>query len=391
MDFDFDKIIQRKNTNCIKWDFNKKIFGNEDIIPLWIADMDFESPKEIIDSIKTRTNHGIFGYTGIPAEFFSSITNWLSKRHSFNVNKNWIIDTTGVVPSIVFSLLSFTKPKDKVLIQSPVYHPFFSSIENNDREIVNCPLKFENNNYTMNFESIEQKFKDGVSATIFCSPHNPVSRVWTKEELLKFASLCLKYNVFIISDEIHSDIVYKPNKHIPIASLSNEIAENTITLMSPSKTFNIAGLHSAFAIIPKREFFVKFKRTLDKYYLDRSNILGVIALEAAYTYGEAWLDKLITYLDNNINFLIKFLHEKIPSIKVIKPEGTYLLWLDCTALGMDNKTLQKFFVKKAMVGLSNGDAFGEGSDGFFRINVACPRKLLKEALERIEAAVVKLF
>jgi cystathionine beta-lyase len=390
LNYNFDKVVQRKNTNCLKWDCTKDIFGTEDILPLWVADMDFEIPKEIVESIKKRADHAVLGYSRPSEAYFSSIIKWLEKRHNFKIHKDYIVPAAGVVPSIVFSLLAFTKQKNKVLVQSPVYYPFFSTIKNNERELVNCPLKLENNTYIMDFENIEKQFKAGVKATIFCNPHNPVGRVWTKEELLKFASLCLKYNVLIISDEIHSDLVFKPNKHIPIASLSDEIAQNTITLMAPSKTFNIAALSCSFVIIPNKDYLIKYKKVVSDLFVDSNNPLNLAASEAAYTYGEPWLDALIEYLEDNINFLIEFLEEKIPAIKIRKPQGTYLLWLDCKALGMENDTLEKFFVEKAGVGLSNGSVFGEGSEGFFRINVACPRLILKEALEKIGNALNEL-
>lgn len=390
MNYNFDEVINRKNTNSIKWDYTNEIFHNNDILPLWVADMDFLSPKPVIDALVERAAHGIYGYTGKSEGFYSSIVHWLEKRSRWSIEPKWIIDTPGVVPAIVFSILSFTKPNDKILIQSPVYHPFFHTITNNDRQIVNCPLKCENGYYSMDYENIEKAFKTGIKATILCSPHNPISRVWKEEELIKFGALCLKYNVLIISDEIHSDIIYSGNKHIPIASISEQFSDNTITFIAPSKTFNIAGLHTSNAIIANKLLRTKFKETIKNLSLDNSNIFGITALEAAYTYGEEWLDQLIPYLQENINFLVSFLKERIPSIKAIIPEGTYLIWLDCTALNMDSLSLKKFFSETAKVGLNSGDMFGEGGEGFQRMNIGCPRTILKEALTRIETAVNSL-
>lgn len=389
MKYNFDEILNRKNTNSVKWDNLEKVFNSNEVLPLWVADMDFASPKPVIEAIKSRADHGIYGYTNKSKSYYSSIVNWLKKRINWEIDSKWLIDAPGVVPSIVFSLLSFTTPKDKILIQSPVYHPFFASVEINDRELVNCPLKAADGYYSMNYEEIENKFKSGVKATILCNPHNPVGRVWTKEELKKFGELCLKYNVLIISDEIHSDIIYKGNVHVPIASISNELLQNTVTLIAPSKTFNIAGLTTSSVIIANKTLYSKFKATASKLWLD-NNLFGVTALEAAYTYGEEWLTELIAYLQGNVDFLVNYIKERIPAIKVRKPEGTYLVWLDCRALNMDSSALKKFFIEKAKVGLNSGDMFGQGGEGFQRINIGCPRATLKEALERIEQAVNSL-
>lgn len=387
MKYDFDTVINRKNTNSIKWDCTDEIFHSNGILPLWIADMDFQSPQPVIDALTKRAEHGVYGYTESSKAYYDSIITWIYKRFDWKISSDWIINTPGVVPAIIFSILSFTEPKDKILVQSPVYHPFFSSITNTDRELVNCPLKNENGHYTMDYEGIEEKFKTGVKATIFCSPHNPVGRVWTKEELTKFGELCLKYNVLIISDEIHSDIIYKGNKHIPIASISKEFSKNTITCIAPSKTFNVAGLETAAAIIENTELHKKLSETLSKLWLGGSNVFGVTALEAAYTYGEEWLTQLLDYLEGNINYFIAFIEKKIPALTVHKPEGTYLLWVDCRNLGMNSKDLKSFFTETAKVGLNSGDMFGEGGEYFQRVNIGCPRAVLKEALERIEQAV----
>ncbi|HQE67470.1 MAG: PatB family C-S lyase [Clostridia bacterium] len=387
MKYDFDRIIARNGTNAIKWDSLDKTFGATDILPMWVADMDFEAPRPVIDAIVKRAQHGIYGYTSKPESFYYSISSWMEKRHGWHINNEWIEVSAGVVPAISLSVLSYSEPGDKILLQSPVYFPFFSAIESNNRVIVNNQLKYENHQYTIDFEDLEQKLKSGVKVFILCNPHNPVGRVWSREELEKIGELCVRYNVVIVSDEIHSDLVFGRHIHIPIASISEELAALTVTCMAPSKTFNIAGLYTSAVIISDKALRDKFKKTIHRLEAEAKNLFGIIAFEAAYTHGEEWLEQALPYLEGNLEFLVDYFIAKIPKIKVSKPQGTYLAWLDCRELGMNQKDLVDFFIHKAKVGLNDGAVFGAGGEGFMRLNAACPRSLLEEGLKRIENAV----
>ena len=387
MKYNFDKSVNRIGTSSVKWDYLDRTFGNKSVLPMWVADMDFEVPQPVIDAVVKRAQHGIYGYTEKPDSFYSSIASWMKKRHGWNISSEWISACPGVVPALSFSVLSFTEPGDKVLIQSPVYHPFFSSIEGNDRIIVNNQLTYEKGRYFIDFEDLEVKLGDGVKAMILCSPHNPIGRVWSREELAKVGQLCIKYNVVLISDEIHSDLIYAGNTHTPTASISEQLAQCTVTCIAPSKTFNIAGLSTSVTIIPNKDLREKFNNTIKLLGIEMSNLFGITALEAAYTHGNEWLEQLLAYLKGNVDFLMDYFESKIPNIKVSEPEGTYLIWLDCRELGMNQKELISFFINKAHVGLNDGAIFGAGGEGFMRMNIACPRSLLAEALNRIEQAV----
>lgn len=390
MKYDFDKSIDRFGTSSVKWDYLDRVFGNKEVLPLWVADMDFEIPQPVVDAVVKRAQHGIYGYTEKPASFYASMTNWMDKRHGWSIKREWIAVCPGVVPALCFSILSFTEPGDKVLLQSPVYHPFFSSIEENGRVVVNNRLKQENGRYEMDFEDLEAKLGSGVKIMLLCNPHNPVGRVWSREELQKVGELCARYDVMIISDEIHCDLVYSGFTHIPAASVSEELAQRTVTCIAPSKTFNIAGLSTSAVVIPNNAIRNKFKGTMKRLGIEMSNLFGITALEAAYAQGEEWLDQVLAYLEDNLDFLVDYISSSIPQIKVSKPQGTYLAWLDCRELGMSQKDLVDFFINKAGVGLNDGAAFGEDGEGFMRINIACPRSLLAEALKRMEQAVKSL-
>lgn len=387
MVYDFDKVIERRNTHSVKWDNLDKSFGADDILPMWVADMDFPCPQPILDSIEKRNKHGILGYTTRPESLHESIINWMKKRHGWNIKKEWLVYSPGVVTSLNLSVMSFTRPGDSVIIQSPVYPPFFSVVKNNDRIIALNPLIEESGNYSIDFESLEKEMAAGSKMMILCSPHNPVGRVWTKSELDKLAQLCEKYGVLMVSDEIHSDLILPGNKHIPIATVSEYMKQNSITCIAPSKTFNIPGLTTSVAIIPNPKLRLKFLKTINRIGIGMSNIFGIVATEAAYTHGEPWLEELIKYLAGNVNYLLEYFNTNIPEIKVTKPQGTYLVWLDCRALNMDGKSLHRFMIEQGKIGLNNGLDFGPGGEGFLRINVACPRATLVEGLKRINKAV----
>lgn len=391
MQYNFDQVVSRWDTHCVKWNFSKKQCGGEHIIPMSIADMDFETVPEVKKAIIQRANQGIYGYTKVNEGYYESIMNWMMKRHSWELKKDWIVVSSGVVPAINNIIKAFTHPGDKVVLQSPVYYPFYKAIVKNGCTIVDNPLKFVQGKYYMDFEDLEQKLKHPrVKLLILCSPHNPVGRVWTGEELRKLGEMCIKNNVLIVSDEIHSDLVYKNYKHIPLAEISNDIRENSIICTAPSKTFNLAGLQVSNIIIPKDKLRREYIIQLENAAALSINLFGMIACETAYKYGERWLDQLIDYLYENKEVVKKYIGERIPKLKIVKPEGTYLLWIDCRELGMNGIELKNFMLTRAKIQFNEGFTFGKGGEGFERMNIACPRDILREALGRIEEAVNNL-
>jgi len=383
----FDKIIERENTNCVKYDLRKQIFGTTDLIPMWVADMDFETPDVIIEAIKKRLEHPVLGYSFRPESFYTSIIDWMKIRHQWNVKKEWISFSPGVVPALNMIVLGLTEADDKIIVQPPVYFPFFTAIENHGRKLINNPLIIKNSRICIDFIDLEAKISEGAKMLFLCNPHNPGGSVWKRDELLKIADLCLKNNVIVVSDEIHSDLIFSPNKHIPFASLSKEISDITITCMAPSKTFNIAGLSTSFLVISNHELMKKYNKTLDNVHVGQGNIFGTIALEAAYNQGSQWLEELLSYLRINIDFVENFLKNNIPEIKMLKPEATYMIWLDCRNLKMNDKTLRNFLIKEAKIGLNDGPVFGIGGEGFQRMNIACPLSVIEKALIRLKKAV----
>lgn len=383
----FDALHERKNTRSVKWDSLQPIFQTDDVLPMWVADMDFKAPQAVNDALIKRAEHGIYGYTVIDNDVTDAIINWTSRRHNWKIDSDWLTFSPGVVTSLHMAIQAFTKPNDKVLIQTPVYTPFYKVIEQHEREVVKSPLILENNLYKIDFANFEDKLKQGVKAFILCSPHNPVGRVWTKDELAEMARLCLKYDVLLLSDEIHADLVFPGNHHVPIASLSEEIADNTITFMSPSKTFNLAGLQASYIITTDKVKRDKLKECLEMQGLNALNTMGNTALEAAYKHGEAWLDELVDVLNDHQNYVIEMLETHTKELKVNRSEGTYLIWVDCSGLQMDSKSLHKFMIEKAKVGLNPGANYGEEGNQFMRINIACPRSTLEDGINRIITAV----
>lgn len=390
MKYDFDEVVDRRNTESVKWDMLNATFDTDDVLPMWVADMDFPIPQEIVDAVSGRAKHPVYGYTQRGRSYYETIRYWLKTKHNWDIKKEWLASTPGVVSAIAIAVNAFTEPGDKVLVQPPVYHPFYTSIEGNGRKLVTNPLKNNDGFYTMDFEDMEEKLKNGVKMFVLCSPHNPVGRVWNKDELTKVSELCLKYNVLMISDEIHSDLVYGGCEHISAAAISEDIALNTITCMAPSKTFNIAGLCTSYVIIPDEKKHEQFDKKVESLGIGTGNVFGITALEEAYLSGEEWLTEILQYLDCNADYLTDFINRRINGIKVRKPQGTYLAWLDCRDLGLSNEKLKNFFVYKAKVGLNEGIMFGPEGEGFFRLNFGCPRSILKEGLERIEKAAEKL-
>ncbi|MDR3602815.1 MAG: PatB family C-S lyase [Desulfosporosinus sp.] len=387
MNCNFDQITNRRQTGSVKWDFNQRTFGREDVLPLWVADMDFQAPEAVIEALVNRAQHGIYGYSNGMESYYKAIIDWMQERYGWEIQRDWIAFSPGVVPALNELVRSLTEPKDKILIQSPVYPPFFLAIQNHGREVVNSELTLKNGRYTMDFADLEEKFASGVKMMILCNPHNPVGRVWEREELERLGQLCLAHNVLVVSDEIHGDLIYEGYHHIPFATLSPELAAQSIICTAPSKTFNLAGLQTSNLIIPNAKIRQAFQASFNLTGIHNPNLFGITALEAAYRYGRDWLDQLMHYLKGNVEFLMSFLDQELPQIQAIQPEGTYLVWLDFRSLGMESKALQKFLIHKAGVGLNAGYLFGPGGEGFARLNLGCPRSTLAEGLQRIKTAV----
>ncbi len=385
MRYNFDEEIDRHGTNSRKWEDMREMFGRNDLFPMWIADMDFRTPPEIVEAIKKRADHGIFGYTFRPESFYDSIIKWMKTRHGIDVEREWIVDGAGVVSTLTVAVLSYTNPGDEIIVQPPVYYPFFRIIQNNGRIIVNNPLKLENRKYTMDFEDLERKITKRTKMLILCSPHNPVGRVWKMEELEMLGKICQKHGIIIASDEIHSDFVYSPNVHTSI--LSTSFKDSTLTFIAPNKTFNLAGIPSSVVIIPNKRIRDRFAVTSENFELETSNIFSIVATETAYTYGSEWLDELLIYLKGNFDLVETFLKERIPQARLITPEGTYLGWIDFRNLGLSDGELYNLITERAKVALDDGNLFGIGGSGFQRMNVAMPRNMLLKGLERLEKAL----
>ena len=387
MIYNFDETINRKNTDCVKYDGLALYLDAEGTLPMWVADMDFKSPPCIVNALKKRLEHEVFGYTIKTDRFYQSIIHWLEKRHGWEVKKEWISFSPGVVAGFTIAIEQFTQPGDQIIVQPPVYFPFFQSVKDSGRQVVYNPLKQVNGRYTFDFDDLKSKITPRVKMLLLSNPHNPGGTVWTKSELLELATICIKNHILIISDEIHADIVYKPSKHTPLASISNEIAEQTLTVMSHSKTFNVAGLTTSYVICPDPEMLKKYNHGLNVPHLHMGNIFGTEALIAAYTEGEPWLEQLLVYLQKNIETVDAFLKAGIPQIKMMKPESTYLLWLDCKELKMEPKELHQFFLSEAKVAVNEGSMFGPGGEGFVRMNVGCPQSMVKQGLQQIKDAL----
>ena len=390
MKFNFDKIIDRTNNFSAKWSEMNKNFGTNNLLPMWVADMDFLTAPCVMEALKDRLEQGIFGYTTRPSSYNESIVNWLDNRFSWKINQEWLMFSPAVITSISLLIQNLTQKNDKIMIQEPVYSPFHNIVESNERSLVISPLvKLDDGSYVMDYEDIESKIKD-VKIFILCNPHNPVGRVWTREELTRLGEICLKHNVLIISDEIHSDIILKNHKHTPFASISKEFSENTITCMAPTKTFNLAGLQSSFLVISNPYYYEVMDKAFSILDIKRNNAFSLVATEAAYNYGEDWLYELIKYIEDNVDFAIDYIKNHMPQLKVKKPEGTYLLWVDFSNLNVDKKDLKNALINKGRIALSDGSSFGIGGAGYYRINLACPRSMVLEGLKRIEFAIKSL-
>jgi len=381
MKFDFDAVIERKNTSSIKYDPVSR--GKpEDVLPLWVADMDFASPSCVQDALVSRARHGIFGYSEPDGSYWVAVQEWFKKRFEWNTEKKWLLITPGVVNALYLSVRAFSKPGDGIVVQQPVYYPFNSSVQKTRRTLLVNELVYNNGSYTINFEDFENKIKQ-AKLFILCNPHNPVGRVWTNDELMRMGEICMRYSVTVIVDEIHQDIIFPPNKHRVFASLDKRFSDFTVTCTSPSKTFNLAGLQHANIFIPNEKLRTLFTQEYENCGLSQPGIMGLISCEAAYTGGAEWLDALINYLACNMSLINEFLHNNIPKIKLVKPQGTYLAWLDFSELKLSDNELNNAVTHKAKLWLNNGPAFGRGGNGFQRLNAACPRSFLQNALERL--------
>ncbi len=386
MQYNFDEIIPREGTNCIKYDGCERVFHTSDLLPMWVADTDFRTPRFIVDAIKKRVDHEIFGYSFKPDSYFDAVSDWIFRRHNWKVKKEWISFSPGVVAGIALAIETFSRPGDGVIVQPPVYFPFFDCVKGTRRKLIENPLKLQNGRYTFDFKDLKSKISRNTRLILLCNPQNPGGMVWTKGELEELAAICLENRIMVLSDEIHSDLVFKGHVHIPFATLSEDAAKNCTVFMAPSKTFNVAGLASSLVIIPDRINRARFERVLNVGHLGMGNIFGRIAIEAAYRHGDEWLEQLLDYLWENYLFLNDFIQNNLPGVKVMKPEATFLIWLNFQSYGMNDNELLEFTANKAKVGLNNGALFGTGGEGWMRINIGCPRSVLKEGLSRLEKA-----
>jgi cystathionine beta-lyase len=396
--YDFNTVCDRKNTGCAKWDALKNIFGREDVIPMWVADMDFPTAEPIVKALRDRAGHPFYGYTMPPPSLTEAVVDRMQRKFAWKIEPEWVVFTPGIIPALNIAVRALTHPGDEIILQEPVYYPFFGVVTGSGCQIAHNRLKLTRGRYYMDFADLEAKLqpREGMRAgrsrargVILCNPQNPIGRLWSREELTRLGEIVISHGAFVISDEIHCELLYRGNRHTPFASISEDFAPNSIVCMAPSKTFNLPGLEASSIIIPDRKLRDSFN-DIRSGMVPGVNIFGLAAMEAAYRYGDEWLEQLLDYLQGNLDFALDYIKKKFPRIKVSPPQGTYLLWLDCRALGLDDTALRKFMREQARVGLDDGFLFGEGGSGFQRMNIACPRSILREALGRIEKAVKSL-
>lgn len=384
MKYNFDEIIPRRGTNSYKWDAAEA----EDVLPMWVADMDFRTAPAVVEALQKRVEHGIFGYTKVPSVYYEAVIDWFGRRHQWVISKEWIIYTTGVVPALSAVIKALTSHGDKVLVQTPVYNCFFSSIRNDDCEMVANPLIYENGSYRIDYDDLEKKAADPkVKLLLLCNPHNPVGRVWTREELTRMGEICIKNNVWVIADEIHCELVYPGHTYIPFASISEEFLKHSVTFISPSKAFNLAGLQIANIVCSDAEVYKKIDKAININEVCDVNPFGVEALMAAYNEGEEWLEELKFYLYDNYEYLKNYFKECLPEYPVMMLEGTYLVWVDCSTLQQSSEEIVQTILEKEKLWVNEGSLYGEAGEGFIRINIACPRQRLMEGLNRLKLAL----
>ncbi len=389
---DFDRVVDRRNTDCLKYDFAVRRGKPEDVLPLWVADMDFPTSSYVLDALQERVAHGIFGYTESGDRYFEAVAGWMERKHGWQVKQSWLVKTPGVVFGLAMAVKAFTETGDSVLIQQPVYYPFTEVIADNDRRVVSSDLVLgADGRYHIDLTDFERKIVENrVKLFLLCSPHNPVGRVWRREELLHMGELCRKHGVLVVSDEIHQDFVFGENRHLVFANLKPEFEAISITCTSPAKTFNLAGLQVSNLFIPDPDLRRTFRRQIAAAGYSQLNVMGLTAGEAAYRYGEPWYNGVMAYLEQNIAWLKAYLSRELPEIRMIEPEGTYLVWLDFRGLGLTGPELERLIVHKARLWLDSGAIFGLSGEGFQRINVACPRSALEQAMEQLKRAVREL-
>ena len=389
--YDFDKIIDRHGTNCLKFDFAKERGKNGDELSLWVADMDFQVAKPITDALQVQVNHGIYGYTEVKSDYFDIVKNWFKDNFDWEIKKGSLVKTPGVVYAIAMAVKAFTKEGEAVIIQQPVYYPFSEMIIANNRKLVNSPLVLKDGRYEIDFEDFEKKIvENNVKLFILCSPHNPVGRVWSVEELKRIGDICIKHDVVIFSDEIHADFVYEPNKHHVFASLGESYAANSVIATAPSKSFNIAGLQVSNIFIENKKLRDAFRNEIVKSGYSQLNTMGLAAARAAYESGKEWLDEVRAYIKDNLIFFRDYLKENIGELSLIEPEGTYLVWVDFRKLGRSEKQREDLIVNKAKLWIDSGAMFGVDGEGFERFNIACTREYLKMALDSLAKAIKDL-
>ncbi|WP_274653313.1 MalY/PatB family protein [Paenibacillus humicola] len=388
MEYSFDNRVDMTGTGSAKWEMADQVFEAEGLLPMWVADMDFRGPDPVIRALKERAENGVFGYTFRPGYMAEAVAGWLKRRHRWTVPENWITFSPGVVAALRTCVACYTAPGDGVIVQPPVYPPFFSVVKEAGRELVLNPLQEADGRYRMDFDDLRLKARDsGAKMLILCSPHNPIGRVWTREELETLASICTEYDITVVSDEIHADLVFQSHVHTPFAALSPELEARTIVCMAPSKTFNMAGLHSSFIIIPDEAKRDKFDTHLKEAHLTMMNPFSLTAANAAYRYGDEWLDSVLAYIEANIDYFSVEMAARLPELRFAKPEGTYMVWLDCRPLGMTPDELKSFMLREAKIAINDGSSFGEEGAGFIRVNLAAPRSVVEEGISRLEAAV----
>jgi cystathionine beta-lyase len=388
--YNFDKIVDRHSTHALKVDALQERYGRSDLIPLWVADMDFECGDFITNALKERCDNGIFGYTIASDAYYQSIINWLKNNHQWAVEKEWLSYIPGVVRGIAFCVMHFTRPQDRIIIQPPVYHPFRLVPLMHHREVVYNPLIEENGTYRMDLDGLRKIIDNKCKILILSNPHNPAGITWNKDTLEELAAICFEHGILVISDEIHSDMAIFDCRHIPFASVSEQAKQNSITFMAPSKTFNIAGIVSSYSIIPNKKIRDSFYNFLHASELDEGAIFAYIATQAAYTHGDEWKQQMLAYIEGNIRFVDRYLKENIPVIRAVIPQASFLLWLDCKALKISQKDLNDLFINKAQLALNDGEMFGEEGVGFMRMNIACPRSILEKAMQNLKKAMILL-
>ncbi len=401
MSFDFDTDVNKFGINSIKWEFMFDAdhnaaqsdhahprHGDERVLPLWVADMDFRAPPPVVEAVVERAKRGVYGYCMPTDSYYEAVINWFGRRYGRTIQRDWIVLTPGVVPALNLMVQTYTLPGDKIIIQRPVYHPFTFAVENNDREVVSNSLVLADGRYQMDFDDLAAKAADpDTKMIILCSPHNPISRVWSREELTRLGEICLDNDVLVVSDEIHCDLIYSGVEFTSFACISERFAQNSIVCTAPSKTFNVAGLKLSNIVIPNEELRHRFTKTLERTGLMGTNTFGVVAAEAAFNFGEPWLTALMTYIESNYTFMKEYLAKHLPQLRLLPAEGTYLVWLDCRDLELTPEERKKLIFEEARLYLDEGEIFGPEGEGFERINLACPRSLLAEALDRLKAVI----